>query len=102
LFCGAKKIDLICFESPVATFAEYQHPPIKLLTAFASTFEYWALEPIEPARLRWRARSHFIGRNLRSAIAKPLTLARCRERGWMCETHDEADALACSTTRSRA
>jgi hypothetical protein len=97
LFCSAKKVELVCFESPVATFLPNTSiHTIKLLIGLCEHLEFWALEheiELREASVA-QVRSHFIGRNLKSAIAKPLVLARCRERGWLAETTDEADALA--------
>jgi hypothetical protein len=97
LWCSAHKTEIICFESPVATFLPNTSiNTIKLLIGLCEHLEFWALEHgIELREASVAAvRSHFIGRNLRSAIAKPLVLAKCRERGWMAETTDESDALA--------
>ena len=97
LFCSAHRTDLICFESPVATFLPNTGiTTIKLLIGLCEHLEFWALEhEIELREASVSAvRAHFIGRNLKSAIAKPLVMARCRERGWMAETHDESDALS--------
>ena len=40
------------------------------------------------------ARQFFIGGNFKASVAKAYTVHRCRELGWMVDTHDEADACA--------
>lgn len=67
----------------------------KLLMGLAEHLEEWAHNKIELREATTsQVRCHFIGRNMKSAIAKPMTLERCHELGWMCETHDESDAAA--------
>jgi hypothetical protein len=98
LFCSARRPDLIVFESPaVPSFmgGKTNIETIRLLMGLAEHLEEWAWEKFELREATTaQVRAHFIGRNLRSNVAKPLVMARCRERGWMVETTDEADACA--------
>lgn len=41
-----------------------------------------------------QVRAHFIGKNMKSKIAKAATIRRCHSIGWNVETDDEADACA--------
>jgi hypothetical protein len=98
LFVSARKTDLIVFESPaVPTFMAGQSNinTVKLLIGLCEILEWWCHGKVELREASvGQVRAYFIGRNLKSAIAKPLTLQRCRERGWTVETSDEADAAA--------
>jgi hypothetical protein len=99
LFYSARQCNVIVFESPaVPSFlgGKTNIETTKLLFGLCENLEHWAYE--RHADLREASisqiRSHFIGRNLQSKIAKPLVLAKCRERGWNAATTDESDALA--------
>jgi hypothetical protein len=98
LFCSARPPSLIVFESPAVPSylgGKTNLGTTKLLFGLCEHLEEWAWQkfPLREATAS-QVRCHFIGRNLKSAIAKPLTVARCRERGWTVETTDEADACA--------
>jgi hypothetical protein len=90
--------DMIVFESPALPMVMHGRTnidTIKLLIGFAEHLEEWCHERVELREASvGQVRSHFIGKNMKSAIAKPMTVARCRELGWPCETSDEADACA--------
>jgi hypothetical protein len=98
LWCSANKTDWIVYEAPIAPLlmgGQTNLNTIKLLVGLAEHLEEWAYQKVELRQASVaEVRSHFIGRNLKSAIAKPLTLQRCRDRGWQVETGDEADACA--------
>jgi hypothetical protein len=98
LFCGARKVDLIVFESaavPSFMSGKTNVDTTKLLFGLTEHLEEWAHERFELREASVsQIRSHFIGRNLQSRIAKPLVLAKCRERAWNVTTDDEAAACA--------
>ena len=98
LFCSAHPPALIVYESPaVPAFlgGKTNINTTKLLFGLCEHLEEWAHEkfPLREAMVS-QVRAHFIGRNLKSAIAKELTQARCRELGWPVENADQADAVA--------
>lgn len=90
--------DLIVYELPaIPSFmgGRTNVDTTKLLFGLAEHLEEWALNKVELREATTsQVRCHFIGRNFKSSIAKPMTLERCHELGWMCETHDELDAAA--------
>ena len=90
--------DLIVYESPAVPMlmsGRTNIDTVRLLTGLAEHLEEWAYEV---CNLREAAvkdvRVHFIGRNLKSKIAKPMTVERCHQLGWPVETDDEGDACA--------
>ena len=99
-FSAHPKTALVVFESPIGPLlgmggGSTSLDTIKLLVGLCERLEEYCHGRVELREASIaQVRSHFIGRNLKSAIAKPLVMARCRERGWMAETHDESDALA--------
>ena len=97
LFCSAHKTELIVFESPLAALLHgtTNISTLKLLTGFCEHLEEWAYDRIELREANITAiRHHFIQDNPKSKIAKALTVEACRERGWLVDTSDEADACA--------
>ena len=94
LWCSARKTDLIVFESPaVPTYMMGQTNvgTTKLLFGLCEHLEEWAYNKIELREASVsQVRSHFIGRNLKGAVARPITMARCHERGWKVETSDRS------------
>jgi hypothetical protein len=89
--------DLIVFEASVGQFKRgaTNIETTKLLIGLCEHLEEWALDRVELREATVsQVRCHFIGANLRAAIAKPKTVERCREMGWMVDTTDEADACA--------
>jgi hypothetical protein len=98
VFCSARPPRIIVFETPIAPLlmgGKTNLDTIRLLVGLAEHLEEWAEDKFELREASIaQVRSHFIGRNLQSKIAKPLVLSRCRERGWNAETTDESDALA--------
>ena len=67
----------------------------RLLFGLAEHLEEWCYERVELRQATVsQVRAHFIGSNMKAKIAKPLTLERCRDIGWVVETTDEADAAA--------
>jgi hypothetical protein len=99
LFCSAHRVDLIVYESmagPMIMAGRTNIDTIKLLCGLAEHLEMWAYgKGIELREASvGQVRCHFIGQNLKAAIAKPLTMDICRQRGWMVSNTDEADACA--------
>lgn len=98
LFCSARPPTVIVYESPaVPAFlgGKTNINTTKLLFGLCENLEEWAWQKFELREASVaQVRAHFIGRNLKSNIAKELTVARCRERGWTVATPDEADACA--------
>jgi len=97
-FVHYNKIDLIVYESPAIPMqmgGRTTIETVRLLIGLAENLEEWAegLCELREASVS-QVRSHFIGRNFKSAIAKPMTMEKCRALGWMCESHDESDACA--------
>ena len=93
-----KKIDLIVYESPAVPSimaGKTNINTIKLLIGLAEHLEEWAdgLCELREASVS-QVRTHFIGRNMKAAVAKPMVFDKCHELGWMCETKDESDACA--------
>ena len=97
-FTHYNKIDLIVYESPAVPSimaGRTNIDTIRLLMGLAEHLEEWCHNHIELREASVsQVRAHFIGRNLRSKIAKPMTVERCRELSWMVKTTDEADACA--------
>ena len=98
-FMQATKVDLIVYELPAVPSimsGKTNIDTIKLLIGFAEHLEEWcfshSLELREATVAQVRA--HFIGRNFKSSIAKPMVFDACHARSWMCETTDESDACA--------
>jgi hypothetical protein len=90
--------DLIVYESPALPMHMHGHTninAIRLLIGLCETLEEWAYDKFELSEAPVaQVRSHFIGRNMKAKLAKPHTLARCRQLGWDVQTFDEADACA--------
>lgn len=97
LICSARKPAVITYESPIGAFmgGKTNINSLRLLLGLCEHLEEWAHQKFELREASVaQVRSHFIGRNMKSAVAKELTMARCRERGWTVNTTDEADACA--------
>src|SRR6187399_848697 len=89
--------DLIVYESANVQFmgGKTNIETIKMLIGLAEHLEEWAHNKFELREATTaQVRSHFLGQNMKSAIAKPATVERCRQLGWMANTSDEGDALA--------
>ena len=89
---------LIVYESPAVPSimaGKTNIDTIKLLIGFAEHLEEWTHHRFELREASvGQVRAHFIGRNYKSSIAKPMVFDACHARGWMCETTDESDACA--------
>ena len=98
LFCSLHNPTVIIMESaatPAWMAGRTNIDTIKLLMGLTEHLEEWALDRFELTEATTsQVRSHFLGRNLESKIAKQLTVARCREMGWNVATEDEGDAAA--------
>lgn len=98
LMLTTRHTDIIVYESPALPMIMHGRTnisTIKLLIGLAEHLEEWALDEVELREATVaQVRAHFIGRNCKASIAKPQTMARCRELGWNVETSDEADACA--------
>lgn len=90
--------DLIVYESsavPSIMAGKTNIDTIKTLIGLAEHLEEWAYNRVELREASVsQVRAHFIGRNMKANIAKPMTMERCKELGWDVENHDEADACA--------
>jgi len=89
--------DLIVYESSNVQFmaGRTNVETIKMLIGLTEHLEEWAHNKIELREATTaQVRAHFLGQNLKSAIAKPMVVERCRSLGWMATTSDEGDALA--------
>jgi len=90
--------DLIVYESPAVPSimsGRTNIDTIRLLVGLAEYLEGWCYGNFELREASVsQVRAHFLGRNMKSAIAKPMTMARCRELGWAVKDSDEADACA--------
>lgn len=92
---GQMDPDVLIFEAPIPFRSKTNFDTMKFLIGLAEHLEEWAYDRFDLREARVAAvRQHFIGANLKSAIAKPRVQQRCRALGWMAETHDESDALA--------
>jgi hypothetical protein len=93
-----KKVDLIVYESPAVPSimsGKTNIDTIKLLIGLAEHLEEWAHGFVELREASVsQVRTHFIGRNFKAQIAKPMVFDKCHSFGWMCETNDESDACA--------
>jgi hypothetical protein len=93
-----KAVNLIVYESPAVPSIMAGKTNIdttRLLFGLSENLEEFCHARIELREASVsQVRAHFIGQNLKSKIAKPMTLEKCRELGWMCETTDESDACA--------
>jgi hypothetical protein len=98
LFCSAHKTNLVVFESPALPMVMHGKTninTIKMLMGFAEHLEEWCYNRVELREATVaQVRAHFLGSNMKSAIAKPRTVQQCRDLGWMVDTTDEADACA--------
>jgi hypothetical protein len=90
--------DLIVYESPAIGAhmgGKTNIETLKLLGGLAEHLEEWCYGKTELREASAsQVRAHFIGQNLKAAIAKPMVFERCKELGWPVETHDESDAAA--------
>jgi len=90
--------DLIVYESaavPSIMMGKTNVETIKTLMGLAEHLEEWAYNKVELREATVsQVRCHFIGQNMKASIAKPLTVEKCQQLGWMVETNDEADACA--------
>ena len=90
--------DLIVYESaaiPSIMTGRTNIDTIKTLIGLCEHLEEWAYNRVELREASVsQVRAHFIGRNMKANVAKPMTMDRCRELGWNVENHDEADACA--------
>ena len=90
--------DLIVYECPA--IPSFMHgdtnvETTKLLFGLAEHLEEWSYNVVELREATVsQVRCHFIGRNHKAKIAKPMTVEKCRALGWAVETDDEADACA--------
>jgi len=95
---SACKPELVVFESaavPSIMSGKTNIDTTKVLFGLTEHLEEWAQGRVELREASVsQVRSHFIGQNMKAKIAKPMTVDRCRERGWNVETDDEADACA--------
>lgn len=91
-------IDLIVFESaaaPMVMHGRTNIDTIKLLIGLTEHLEEWCYDRIDLREASVsQVRSHFIGGNHKSKIAKAETFHRCHSLGWLVDTYDEADACA--------
>lgn len=98
VFCSARPPTMIVFESaatPSWMAGRTNIDTVKLLMGLTEHLEEWCCDRFELREASTsQVRTHFIGRNLQSKIAKPLVVARCRERGWMVEDDNQGDACA--------
>lgn len=96
--CSAHPPKLIVYESPAVPMIMHGKTnidTIRLLTGFAEHLEEWAYDKFELREATVaQVRAHFIGSNMKSALATPKVIARCEELGWKVENDDEADAAA--------
>lgn len=90
--------DLIVYELPMQPLHMKGKTNIdtsKLLLGLAEHLEEWSFDVIELREATVaQVRSHFLGSNMKSAIAKHETFERCKMIGWPVETTDESDACA--------
>jgi hypothetical protein len=90
--------DLIVYESPASPMIMMGRTninTIKRLIGLCENLEEWACDKVELREASvQQVRAHFIGRNLKSAMAKAATIARCRELGWDVNNDNEGDACA--------
>lgn len=90
--------DLIVYESPAVGMhmgGKTNVETLKLLSGLAEHLEEWCYNVTELREASVsQVRSHFIGQNVKAAIAKPLVFERCVELGWSVSTTDESDAAA--------
>ena len=95
---GKEIPDLVCYESPaVPSFlgGRTNIETTRFLFGLAEHLEEWCYGRVELREATTsQIRCHFLGQNLKAKVAKPLTLERCNDFGWACETTDEADAAA--------
>ena len=90
--------DLIVFESPMQGMmlaGRTNIESLKMLGGLAEHLEEWCYEKVELREASVsQVRSHFIGKNMKSELAKRYTFQRCKQLGWPVETTDESDACA--------
>lgn len=90
--------DLIVFESPAVPMIMHGKTNIdtvKMLIGYAEHLEEYCHGKFELREATVaQVRAHFLGSNMKAAIAKPLTMQRCQQLGWNVTTNDEADACA--------
>ena len=90
--------DLIVFESPAVPMIMHGRTNIdtvKMLMGLAEHLEEWAFGKVELREASVsEVRVHFIGRNMKSTVAKTRVFDRCQSLGWPVLTTDESDAAA--------
>ena len=90
--------ELIVYESPAVPSimaGKTNIDTIKLLMGLGEHLEEWCYGKTELREARVAdVRTHFIGSNLKSAVAKGKTFDQCKMLGWPVETTDESDAAA--------
>jgi len=95
---ASSKADLIVFESPAVPMlmsGKTNIDTVRFLIGMTENLEEWCHDRVELREASVsQVRSYFIGQNMKAKIAKPLTLERCQQLGWMAEDFDQADALA--------
>jgi len=95
---GKNLPDVIVYESPAVPSimaGRTNIETIKLLVGLGELLEEWCHDVVELREARVAdVRVHFIGQNMKSAMAKQRTIEQCRMLGWEVETADEADACA--------
>ena len=90
--------DLIAYESPAVPSimgGKTNIDTTRMLVGLAEHVEEWAYGKAELREATTsQVRCHFLGQNFKAKIAKPMTLERCIDFGWDCDTTDESDAAA--------
>jgi hypothetical protein len=99
-FVFRHKPDVYAYEEPQPAFHQHGHTNLEtqiLLSGLIGAIGA-AVSKAQVARLyRVRVsdiRHHFIQKNPKRAIAKPMVIERCRQLGWEPRNDNEADALA--------
>ena len=98
LMWRAHRPDSIVYESPAVPSLMEGRTNInttRLLIGLTEHLEEWCWgkAPVSEARVA-DVRVFFLGSNMKSVVAKPKTMERCRTLGWDVTTRDEADACA--------
>ena len=90
--------DFIAYESPAVPSimaGRTNIETIRLLMGLAENLEEWCLGKVELRESRVSdVRVHFIGSNMKSALAKQKTFEQCQMLGWNPQDFDESDACA--------
>ena len=94
----AKSPDLIVYESPALPMlmsGRTNITTVRFLIGLAEHLEEWCHGRIELREARTAdVRTHFIGGNPKSAIAKQAVFNQCKTLGWEVQNFDESDAAA--------